>query len=63
MAKIAKAIVAVITAGLIALAAALTEGVSSSEWITIILALLGALTVYLVPNAQADQPVRDVGGY
>jgi hypothetical protein len=55
MAQIAKAIVAVVTAGLIALAAALTGGVDPTEWITIALAVLGAFTVYLVPNAPPER--------
>ena len=53
----AKAAVAVLTAALIAVQTALTDGqVTSSEWVTIGLAALGALGVYLIPNASPEPP-------
>lgn len=54
MKEYAKTIVAVVMAALVALQTALTDGgVSSQEWITIALAALGALGVWVVPNAAA----------
>lgn len=55
----AKFVVAAVMAGLVALQTALTDGgVSSQEWITIALAVLGALGVAVVPNAQAKRQRR-----
>jgi len=52
----AKTIVAVITAGLIAAQTAIADGwITSSDWITIALAALGAIAVYAVPNAAPPQ--------
>lgn len=49
--KYAKFVVAAATAALVALGAALTDDtVTTGEWVTIVLAALGALGVYLVPN-------------
>lgn len=48
----AKAIVACITAGLIAAQTAIADGrITTSDWITIALAAVGAIAVYAVPNA------------
>lgn len=49
--KIAKFLVAAATAGLVALGAALSDDhVSTAEWVTIAVAAVGAVGVYLVPN-------------
>ena len=54
----AKAILAIITAALAALAAALTDGaLSSAEAVTIGIAIVTAVGVYLVPNLDAG-PAR-----
>lgn len=54
MAKYAKTIVAALTAALVALGAALTDDtVTTAEWVTIGLAAVGALGVFLVPNKPA----------
>ena len=56
MSQYAKAIVAALTAGLIAAQTAITDGhITSSDWVTIALAALGALAVYAVPNATPPQ--------
>lgn len=48
-----KALVAALTAGGVALQAALTDdAVTSTEWVTIGLAVVGAVAVLLVPNKQ-----------
>lgn len=50
----AKAIIAVIVAGVVALQAALTDGeVTTDEWKAIIAAVVTAVLVYLVPNRVA----------
>lgn len=55
----AKFIVAAVVAGLIALQTALSDdSVTNSEWITIALAVVGALAVYAVPNALASPPAE-----
>jgi hypothetical protein len=52
--RYAKTAVSAVAAGAVALTAALTDNsVSPGEWVTIGLAVLGALGVYAVPNAQA----------
>lgn len=52
MGRYAKALVAIATAGLIALDQGLDDGLTGHDWVTIGLAVLGALAVYLVPNDQ-----------
>lgn len=54
MGKYAKGIAAVLTAGLIAAQNAFPLSVQQHAWVTIILALLGSVAVYQVPNAPAD---------
>jgi hypothetical protein len=55
--KYAKTIVAAAAAGCVALGAALSDDtVTTAEWVTIALACLGALGVYLVPNKPAEPP-------
>ena len=51
--KYAKTIIAVITAALVALANALPIGSSATQWVNFALAVVGAIAVYLVPNAPA----------
>lgn len=49
--KYAKFVVAALAAGLVALQTAITDDkVTTSEWVTIVLAGLGAVGVWLVPN-------------
>lgn len=48
----AKTIVAFLTAGLVALLAFLTGGVSITEWLQVILAAFAGIGVYIVPNEQ-----------
>lgn len=56
MNQYAKAIVAALTAGLIAAQTVIADGhVTGSDWITIALAALGALAVYVVPNSTPPQ--------
>lgn len=55
MGKYAKTIVAVITAALVALSNALPMGGSATHWVNLALAVVGAVAVYLVPNAPAKQ--------
>lgn len=56
--KYAKFIVAALIAGAVALQAALTDDhVTNTEWLTIGIAVLGALGVWAVPNKPAvEQP-------
>jgi hypothetical protein len=56
--RYAKFIVAALTAGLIALQTAITDDrITTSEWVTIALAVLGAIGVVIVPNkTDAEQP-------
>jgi hypothetical protein len=56
MAKYAKTIVAVVTAALVALANGLPMGSSATQWVNFALAVVGAVTVWLVPNATAARP-------
>ena len=51
----AKFLVAIVAAALIALQVALADGgVSTSEWVTILLAAIGAVGVYAVPNRPSE---------
>lgn len=54
----AKAIVAVLIAGVTAAQAALTDGITGQEWLTVALAVLTAVGVYLVPNAPKTDTTR-----
>lgn len=55
----AKAIVACLTAALVAAQTAISDGhITSSDWITIALAALGALAVYAVPNVTPPTQPR-----
>ena len=57
MNQYAKTVVAVVTAGLIAAQTALVDGhITSSDWITIALAALGAFGVYVIPNTTPAPP-------
>jgi hypothetical protein len=51
--RYAKAIVAVLTAGLLAAQTAIHMSDSAHGWVTVILASLGAFGVYQVPNSPA----------
>lgn len=52
--KYAKAVVAIVTAALLAVKEALPLTDAQNSWVTIVLALLGAVAVYAVPN-QPDR--------
>lgn len=57
MNQCAKFIVAALTAAALAAQTALSDGVvTPSEWVSIAIAALGALAVYLVPNAPPPPP-------
>jgi hypothetical protein len=56
MNQYAKTIAAVLTAALIAAQTAIADGhITSSDWITIALAGLGAIAVFVTPNAIPPQ--------
>jgi hypothetical protein len=50
MSKYAKAVVAIVTAALLAAKEALPLSNGQNSWVTVILAVLGAIAVYAVPN-------------
>lgn len=53
--RYAKFAIAALAAGLTAVAAAITDGsISPQEWVAIVLAAVGALGVYLVPNSPVE---------
>ena len=57
MNQYAKFVIAALTAAAIAAQTALSDGVvSASEWVSILIAALGALTVYVVPNKPPPPP-------
>jgi hypothetical protein len=57
MNQYAKFVVAALTAAAIAAQTALSDGlVSASEWVSIVIAALGALAVYITPNAPTVPP-------
>lgn len=48
------AVVAVLIAGVTAWQAASADGMTPQDWATVILAVLGAVGVYAVPNTPSD---------
>jgi hypothetical protein len=48
-----KSVLAVLAAVLTVLTSAITAGITTTEWLQIAMAALGALGVYAVPNAQS----------
>lgn len=52
MSRYAKAVAAVLTAVLLALKEALPLSDQQNTWVTVALAVLGAVAVYAVPNAE-----------
>ncbi|WP_018352286.1 hypothetical protein [Longispora albida] len=55
MMRYAKFIVAATVAGLTTLASAITDNkVTPQEWVTIALAVVGAIAVYVIPNKTSD---------
>lgn len=48
------AVVAVLIAGVTAWQAASADGMTPQDWATVILAVLGAVGVYAVPNSPAE---------
>lgn len=48
------AVAAILIAGLTAYEGVAADGLNPQEWVTIALAVLGAITVYLVPNAPPE---------
>jgi hypothetical protein len=59
-AKYAKTGVAFLTAAIIAALSFLTDGVTTTEWLQIVLAAFTAIGVYIVPNDAVKLPVSDV---
>jgi hypothetical protein len=56
MKKYAKTVASAVAAGAVALVAALTDNsVSPGEWVTIGLAVLGAVGVFAIPNTPAQR--------
>jgi hypothetical protein len=55
MGKYAKFIVAAVTAALVAVSDQLPVGSSTTQWINLALAVVGAIGVVLVPNAPAQR--------
>jgi hypothetical protein len=60
VAKVAKTVIAFLTAGTVALASFLTGGVTISEWMQIIIAAFTAIGVYIIPNEPAVKEVAPV---
>lgn len=57
MNQYAKFAVAILTAAAIAAQTAMSDGVvTPPEWVTIVIAALGAIVVYAVPNAEPPRP-------
>lgn len=50
-----KSILAVLSAVLVFLTSAITDGVSPTEWLQIIIIAAGALGIYAVPNSTAEK--------
>lgn len=57
-----KALVALATAGLIALQTALADGMTPNDWVTVGLAVLGAAGVYLARNEPVPEVIDDTPG-
>jgi hypothetical protein len=55
-----KTIIAALTAGLTLLTSFITDGVSTSEWLQIAVAILGAVGVYAVPNSTDEVRSSDL---
>lgn len=55
-ARYTKAILAVLTAALTFLASAISDGVTTAEWLQVALAALAALGVWATPNKDPDVP-------
>ncbi len=53
-----KTIVAGATAGAVFLQSAITDGVSSAEWVQLIIAVAGAVGVFAVPGPQVERVGR-----
>jgi hypothetical protein len=56
--RCAKAVVAAVSAGLLAIQTVITMSDNAHGWVTVSIAVLTALAVYLVPNAPIATPVR-----
>lgn len=54
-----KTILAALTAALTLLVSFISDGVSTSEWLQIAVAILGALTIYAVPNKTTEMMSAD----
>lgn len=57
----AKTIVAAASAGAVFLQSAISDGISSSEWLQLGLAVLGAVGVLALPGPRVNQVVRGAG--
>lgn len=53
-ARYTKSVLAVLTAVLVLLTSVITDGITSTEWLQLALAALGALGVYAIPNASTS---------
>lgn len=49
------AVAAVLVAGLTAYEGVSADGITPQEWITIVVAVIGAISVYVVPNASSEE--------
>jgi hypothetical protein len=56
--RYAKAVVAAVSAGLLAIQTVITMSDNAHGWVTVSIAVLTALAVYLVPNAPIATPAR-----
>jgi hypothetical protein len=52
----AKAVVAAVSAGLLAVQTTITMSDKAHGWVTVTVAVLGTVAVYVVPNAPAGTP-------
>jgi ABC-type nickel/cobalt efflux system permease component RcnA len=60
LARFAKAIVAVVAAGLLVVQTTITMSATAHSWVTVSIAVVSAIAVYLVPNAPAPDNDRDM---
>jgi hypothetical protein len=56
--RYAKAVVAAVSAGLLAIQTVITMSDNAHGWVTVSIAVLTALAVYLVPNTPIATPAR-----
>jgi hypothetical protein len=56
----AKAFAAVIAAALVAVSAVITDGISTTEWITVAIAAVGAAAVFAAPNVPGAKYTKSI---